>query len=402
MSGSEEVEVYRNDVDRRDFMKILAGAGAALCAAHLGCSRSAAAAAAEAAAPAGETKAPSTKGPFVSDHEALEYEKLDGGAVHCLLCPRGCTVRPGQRGYCRVRENQGGTYKTLVYGRVCTAHVDPIEKKPLFHFLPGTTAFSIATAGCNVACQFCQNWEISQARPEDLPSQDVPPAKLVEAARRSGSPTVAFTYSEPTIFYEYELDAAQECKKAGLHSVTITNGFIRPEPMKRICEPLSAVKVDMKGFDEDFYRKYVNGELKPVLATIELVKKLGKHLELVTLLIPGLNDSEDLVKAQSQWVVKNLGPDVPVHFTRFHPAYKMTNLPQTPERTIMRAREIAVAEGVHYAYTGNLDGSEYENTFCHKCGKKIIKRHGLYVEEVRLRDGNCSYCGTAIPGVWKA
>lgn len=378
--------MYRKGLSRRDLLRLAGVAGAGLLMAPLGCSRSGPASGAESEA-AGE-------------HEALAYEKLDGGVVHCLLCPRGCTVRPGQRGYCEVRENQDGTYKTLVYGRVCAAHVDPIEKKPLFHFLPGTTAFSIATVGCNVECQFCQNWDISQKRPEEIPSSYVPPANVVEAARANGCPTVAFTYTEPTIFYEFALDTAQEARKAGVHSVTISNGFIQAEPMKRICEELTAVKVDLKGFDEEFYRKYVNGELKPVLATIELVRKLGKHLELVTLLIPGLNDSEEQVKAECQWVMKNLGPDVPMHFTRFHPDYKMTNLPETPVQTLMRAREIAVSEGVHYAYTGNLPGSEYENTFCPKCGKKVIERYGMYVSGMHMTDGKCTYCSTPIPGVW--
>ncbi len=337
----------------------------------------------------------------VSDHEALAYEKLDGRVVQCVLCPRECIVREGQRGYCEVRENQGGVYKTLVYGRVCAAHVDPIEKKPLFHFLPGTRVFSIATAGCNVECQWCQNWDISQARPEDLRSQYLPPKKVVEVARRYDCPTVAFTYSEPTIFYEFSLDTAREAKEAGVHSVTISNGFIQAEPMKRLCEVLSAVKVDLKGFREEFYRDYVHGELKAVLATIELVKGLGIHLELVTLLIPGLNDGEDETKDLSRWVVKNLGPDVPLHFTRFHPAYKMKNLGRTPARTVERARQIAVSEGVHYAYTGNLPGSEHENTFCHGCGKKIIERYSFYVGQTHVTAGKCDYCGAQIPGVWQ-
>jgi len=387
--------MYPERLGRREFMAWAAGAGAVLCAAHLGCSRSAA----DATSDAGAAGAAGAQG-AVSDHEALAYEKLDGGMVRCVLCPRSCVVRPGGRGYCEVRENQQGTYKTLVYGQVCAAHVDPIEKKPLFHFLPGTQAFSLATAGCNVECQFCQNWDISQKRPEDVRSESIPPARVVELAQRYGCPAIAYTYSEPTVFYEYVLDSAAAGNKAGIRSVTISNGFIQAEPMKRLCEELSAVKVDLKGFTEEFYRKYVNGELKPVLATIELVKKLGKHLEVVTLLIPGLNDGEEEVKALSRWVVQTVGPDVPMHFTRFHPAYKMTNLPMTPVRTVRRAREIAVSEGVHYAYTGNLGGDEYENTFCPGCGKKVIERFNLYVGAVHITDGKCDFCQTPIPGVW--
>jgi pyruvate formate lyase activating enzyme len=364
-------------------MKFAAAGGATLCSLPMGCSSEAA------------------NGAPISDHEALAYEKLSGKAVRCVLCPRECIVRPGQRGYCEVRENQNGVYKTLVYGRVCSAHVDPIEKKPLFHFLPGTRALSVATAGCNVECQFCQNWEISQRRPEEIESDYLPPKETVEAAHRTASETVAFTYSEPTVFYEYMLDTARACRKAGIHSVSITNGYIQPEPMRRLCKELSAVKVDLKGFTEKFYRDYVYGELKPVLATIELLKELGMHTELVTLLVPGLNDGEDEIKQLSRWVVKTLGPDVPMHFSRFHPNYKMTNLAQTPRRTVVRARDIAMSEGVHYAYVGNLPSHEYENTFCHKCGRKIIERYGYHVGKVRITRGKCDYCRTAIPGVWE-
>jgi len=337
----------------------------------------------------------------VSDHEALAYEKLDDGQVVCLLCPHQCTVPDGGRGLCGVRENQGGVYKTLVYGRVCAAHVDPIEKKPLFHFLPGTRAYSIATAGCNVECQFCQNWQISQTRPEDIRSQDMPPATVIEQARRHDCKTIAYTYSEPTVFYEYVLDTARASKEAGVHSVTISNGFIQADPMKRLCEVLSAVKIDLKAFTEEFYRRYVRGRLRPVLDTLELLKAQGMHFELVTLLIPGLNDSEDEVRQMSRWVVKNLGVDVPMHFTRFHPAYKMTNLSQTPPSTLVRAREIAVSEGVHYAYVGNLPGHKYENTYCHACGKRIVERYSMYVGEVGIKDGKCAHCGAPIPGVWE-
>jgi len=374
-------------LSRRDFIRLSAlGAGAGLCPLV------AAPVAAGQEAPAGR----------LSDHEALAYEKLGDGQVQCHLCPRECIVPDGMRGVCRVRENRGGVYRTLVYGRVCAAHVDPIEKKPLFHFLPGTTAFSIATAGCNVQCQFCQNWQISQALPEKVDSVPMPPEKVVERARSAGCPTIACTYSEPTVFYELMLDTARAGRKAGIHTVSITNGYIMPEPMKRLCEVLSAVKVDLKGFTEKFYRTYVRGQLRPVLDTLELLVKLGMHTEIVTLLIPGLNDSEAEVKQLSRWVVKNLGPDVPLHFTRFYPAYKMTNLSPTPPATVIRARQIAAAEGVRFAYVGNLPGNKYESTYCPKCGKKLIERFGYYVGTVHIEDGKCAYCGEPIPGVWKA
>jgi len=374
--------MHHRAISRREFVK-LAAVGAGACLLPVGCSSETADAAA------------------VSDREALAWERMDGGLVHCTLCPHECIVRDGQRGYCEVRENRGGTYHTLVYGRVCAAHVDPIEKKPLFHFLPGTSVFSIATAGCNVECQFCQNWEISQALPENVSSRELPPAAVLDVARSHDCPSVAFTYSEPTVFYEYSLDTAREAKKAGVHAVTVSNGYINADPMKRLCEELSAVKIDLKAFTEEFYRTYVRGELKPVLDTIKLVHSLGKHLEVVTLLIPGLNDSEQEVRDLSRWVVDNVGPDVPLHFSRFHPAYKMTNLPATPVRTVVRAREIAADEGVRYAYTGNVPGSPYEGTFCHSCGKEVIERYGNAVTAMRVQEGRCPFCNTAIPGVWQ-
>ncbi len=367
-------------VTRRDFIRW--GAAAALWPLAAGCG----AGPAEAAEP--------------GEREALAYEKMDGALVRCRLCPRGCVVPDGRRGYCQVRQNRAGTYHTLVYGRICSAHVDPIEKKPLFHFLPGTAAFSLAAPGCNVECQWCQNWQISQVRPEDIRTEHLPPDKAVEVARAHESPTIAFTYSEPTVFYEYCLDTARAAREAGVRCVSITNGYIQAEPMKRLCEVLSAVKVDLKGFTEEFYRRYVHGELAPVLATLELVRRQGVHLEIVTLLIPGLNDGEEELRELSRWVVRNLGPDVPLHFTRFHPDYKMTNLARTPAQTVERARQIAAAEGVRYAYTGNLPGSKHQSTFCPECGELVVGRYGFYVGKVHLKDGNCAHCGAPIPGVW--
>ncbi len=339
--------------------------------------------------------------PRLSDHEALAYEKLPGKKVHCTLCPRECVVADRERGFCGVRENRGGIYKTLVYARPCALHKDPIEKKPLFHFLPGTYAFSIATAGCNVECQFCQNWRISQFRPEEVDSTYCPPATVADLAERTGCESIAYTYSEPVIFYEYMLDCAREGNRRGRRSVMISNGAICPEPLKTLCKELAAVKVDLKAFTEEFYRRYVRGELKPVLKAIELLKQLEMHLELVVLLIPGLNDGAEEIREMARWVVKNLGPDVPMHFSRFQPAYKMTNLSPTPVRTLERARETAVAEGVHYAYVGNVPGHRYGHTYCHNCGEKIIARYGNRVLSTSIPQGRCEFCGAAIPGVWK-
>ena len=239
--------------------------------------------------------------------------------VKCRLCPHGCTVADGQRGICEVRENQGGKYKTLVYSRTVSMNIDPIEKKPLFHFLPGTKAFSLATAGCNFDCKFCQNWQISQARPENLDSQYYPPDKIVEQAKQTECKTIAYTYSEPTIYYEYMYDVAKLGKEKGLRSVMISNGFMNEEPMRELCKQLSAVKIDLKAFTDKFYRETCSGDLKPVLHTLEVLKSLGIWYEIVVLIVPTLNDSEQENRDMCRWIVKTLGPDVPVHYSRFNP-----------------------------------------------------------------------------------
>jgi pyruvate formate lyase activating enzyme len=320
--------------------------------------------------------------------------------VKCRLCPHGCTVADGQRGLCEVRENQAGKYKTLVYNRTVSMNIDPVEKKPLFHFLPGTKAFSIATAGCNFDCKFCQNWQISQARPENLDSQYFPPDKIVEQAKQTGSKTIAYTYSEPTIYYEYMYDVAKLGKEQGLHSVMISNGFMNEEPMRELCKQLFAVKIDLKAFTDKFYRETCSGELKPVLHTLEVLKSIGIWYEIVVLIVPTLNDSEQENRDMCRWIVKNLGPDVPVHYSRFNPMYKLMNLPQTPVETIERCHDMAKAEGIKFVYLGNVWNHKYENTFCPKCDKLLIRRQGYFTQMVGLKAGKCDKCGESIPGVW--
>ena len=336
----------------------------------------------------------------LSDHEVMFYQKLPGQKVRCGICPRECLVPEGQRGWCGVRENHNGSYRLLVYGKVVSAHIDPIEKKPLYHYLPGTTALSVATAGCNFECKFCQNWEISQVRPEQIPAADLPPAKLVKVAKARKVPTLAFTYNEPVIFYEYAHDAAKLARTAGIGSAMISNGFIREKPFRQLCEHLTAVKVDLKSFTDRFYRTICRGRLKPVLNTILTARKIGIHLELVVLVIPTLNDGDEELKNMAKWIVDNLGPDVPLHFSRFNPMYRLRNLPPTPLRTLQRAHQIARDAGVHYVYIGNVPMNPANHTYCHKCGKRVIKRLGFLVRENLLRDGKCPNCGTAIPGVW--
>jgi pyruvate formate lyase activating enzyme len=332
--------------------------------------------------------------------EARFYEKLPGRNVRCHLCPRSCVVGDRQRGHCRVRENRGGTYYTLVHSRVCAAHIDPIEKKPFFHFRPGILAFSLATAGCNVNCKFCQNWEISQAMPEDLPATYMPPADVAALAKKNQCPAVAFTYSEPTVFNEFVTDAADAARDQGIRAVVVSNGFIQQEPLKRLCRHVDAIKIDLKAFSPQYYREVVNGELQPVLDALVTTRKDAKWMEIVHLLVPTLNDKDTELRELARWVKSNLGTDVPLHFTRFHPLYLLKNLPPTPVETLERAKAIADAEGLQYVYIGNVPGHPAENTYCPGCHRLLIERTGFTVTQNHVRAGKCEYCRRVIPGVW--
>jgi pyruvate formate lyase activating enzyme len=332
--------------------------------------------------------------------EALFWEKQPELRAKCVLCPRECLVDDTERGYCGVRENVGGQYQTLVYGALCSANVDPIEKKPLFHYLPGTTAFSVATAGCNLECKFCQNWQISQFRPEQVASAEVPPARLVEMTVARQCPTIAYTYSEPTVFYEYMHDSAAAARQRGIGSVMISSGYLQEKPLRQLCRQLTAVKIDFKAFSPKFYADMCSGRLEPVLATLETLKDVGIWFEIVTLVVPTLNDSPEEIGALAGWVREHLGPDVPVHFTRFHPTFRVTNLPPTPVATLERCRQIALDAGLHYVYAGNVPLHAGENTYCHGCRQELIRRVGFQVASNVIRDGKCPKCDTSIPGVW--
>ncbi|MBN1559248.1 AmmeMemoRadiSam system radical SAM enzyme [candidate division KSB1 bacterium] len=332
--------------------------------------------------------------------EARYYEKLANRKIQCKLCPRECVIDDLERGYCGVRENIGGTYYTLVYGKPCTAHIDPIEKKPLFHFLPGTSAFSLATVGCNVMCKFCQNWEISQSTPDQVKSFDLPPYDVAHVAKNRACASIAYTYSEPVIFTEYMHDSAVQGNEVGVRSVMITNGYINPQPMKDLCSVLSGVKIDLKAFTERFYRELVAGELKPVLDTLVLLRKQKMWTEIVYLVIPGQNDDRKELEAMCAWIYKELGPDTPLHFSRFHPQYRLKNLPSTPVKTLTMARQIGLDSGLHFVYTGNVPGDPGENTYCPACGEIVIQRVGFAVVSMSLHNGTCDKCGAAIAGIW--
>jgi len=333
--------------------------------------------------------------------EARYYKKLPEMEVECEICPRKCRIGDVERGYCGARENRAGVYYTLGHSLPCAVHVDPIEKKPFFHYLPGTKSFSLGTAGCNMDCRCCQNWEMSQARPEQTENYYLPPDKTVEGARKTSSATVAFTYSEPGIVtYEYMLDVAKEGNKYGLKTVMVSNGYINREPMQEACKHLGAVKVDLKAFTEKYYKDICDATLQPVLDTLLLLRDARVWYEIVYLVLPTLNDSDSELSAMTGWVAKELGPDVPLHFSRFYPIYRMKKLPQTPLSTLEKARRIALSAGLNYVYIGNVPGHESEHTYCPKCKKPVVRRAGYSILELKLSGGKCGYCGNPVAGVW--
>ncbi|MBC8436453.1 MAG: AmmeMemoRadiSam system radical SAM enzyme [Candidatus Omnitrophica bacterium] len=332
--------------------------------------------------------------------EALFYVKLDNKAVQCQLCPRRCTLPDGGRGFCRVRQNRGGTLYTLVYAKPVSIHIDPIEKKPLFHFLPGTTAFSIATAGCNLRCKFCQNWEISQSAPEELQYTYLEPQELLNRVKASGSPTIAYTYSEPTIFYEYMLDIARIARKEGIRNIMHSAGYINEEPLRQLAKYLDAADIDLKGFNEDFYPKMSEATLEPVLRTLKILKEEGVFLEITNLVLCGYNDGPDTITRMCLWIKENLGADTPLHFSRAFPMYKMVSLTPTPVETLQQARQIALDCGLKYVYIGNLAGNPAESTYCPHCKKILIERRGYFVVHNNIENGKCKFCGEKIAGIW--
>jgi pyruvate formate lyase activating enzyme len=335
--------------------------------------------------------------------EAMFYEKLDKMRVQCHLCPNNCIILHGKRGSCRVRENRAGTLYSLVYGLPCTAAVDPIEKKPLFHFLPGTTTYSIATPGCNLHCKFCQNWQISQRGPDEVPCFKLDPEEVVNNALKNGCKSISYTYVEPAIFYEYVLDTAKLARKAGLKNIMVTNGYLNPAPVKLLYKYIDAANVDLKGFTEEYYRDICAGHLKPVLDTIKTIYKMGVWTELTTLIIPTLNDDMATIRKQCEWVKKELGTRVPMHFSRFFPYYQLAHLSPTPPETLAEAYKIAKEVGLKYVYVGNIDMRNTEDTYCPKCGKPVIRRSSFFtVTENKVKDSKCAYCKSKIDGVFNA
>jgi pyruvate formate lyase activating enzyme len=332
------------------------------------------------------------------------WHKLDDARVQCDLCPRFCKLHAGQRGLCFVRQNLDGRIVLTTYGRSSGYCIDPIEKKPLNHFLPGSPVLSFGTAGCNLACKFCQNWDISKSREIDTLADEASPELIARAAQRLGCRSVAYTYNDPVIFHEYAIDVAKACRENGIKSVAVTAGYVCPEPRREFYRYMDAANVDLKAFTDDFYHKITGSHLAPVLETLEYIKhETDVWLELTTLLIPGKNDSDHEIEQMSRWVVEKLGPDVPMHFSAFHPDWKMLDIPPTPRETLVRAREIAMQNGVRYAYTGNIHNEAGDSTYCHHCGEKLIGRDWYVLTDWKLTaDGKCGSCGTPCAGVFEA
>ncbi len=333
--------------------------------------------------------------------EAYLYDRLEKYRVRCLLCSHGCVIGPDARGICGVRENQGGALVSLVYGRLIARHVDPIEKKPFFHVAPGSRSYSIATVGCNFACRFCQNADIAQMPADQrgrISGMSVTPASVVAGALEAGCRSIAYTYTEPTVFFEFAHDTARLASAEGLLNVFVTNGYMSADALDMIAPYLDAANVDLKAFDDGFYRRQCAARLKPVLETLQRMVEKGVLVEVTTLIIPGLNDDPGQLTQLARFLAEALGPDTPWHISRFHPTYRLTDCPATPPETLFAAKEIGHAAGLRYVYTGNIPGRGGESTRCWQCGAVVIERTGFTIGDVRLKDGACIACGTAIAG----
>jgi pyruvate formate lyase activating enzyme len=336
-----------------------------------------------------------------SPYEAMFYNKIDEETVQCMLCPRKCTLTNGTRSFCRAREPRDGILYSAVYGLLAAMHIDPIEKKPLFHMMPGSKSFSIATAGCNLRCKFCQNWQISQSKPEESDNQELSPDEVVDLALKNNCKSIAYTYTEPTIFFEYMVDTAKVAKQKGIKNLYHTGGFINPDPCKYLTRILDAANVDLKGFDQNYLTETCQEELQTVLTMLKILKDNGIWLEITSLIVPTLNDDMAKIKEMAGWINKNLGSDTPLHLSRFYPQYKLKNLYPTPVETLEEAREIALKEGLNFVYIGNIPGHKGEHTYCPNCKKIVIERTGYTVLKNEVKNGTCGYCNTKIAGLWE-
>jgi pyruvate formate lyase activating enzyme len=338
-------------------------------------------------------------GPGKWSKEALFYASTPAG-LKCLKCPHGCTLGPDDTGICRNRINFNGKLYTIAYGNPCAVHIDPVEKKPLFHFLPATEAFSIAVAGCNLRCLNCQNWQISQFSPKDTENSDLMPDSVVEECIRAGCASIAYTYSEPVTFYEYAYDTADIAHQHRIRNIWKSSGYINEAPLRKLCKVIDAANIDLKGFDDTIYMKLNAAHLEPVLRTLEIFKEEGVWLEITNLVVPTWTDNMDMIKRMAEWLCGKGLQDVPLHFSRFTPLYKLTQLPPTPVLVLEKAKTIAMKAGLHYVYIGNVPGHDAENTYCPRCGVLVVERRGFTVLRKDIIEGKCKACGEKIPGVW--
>ncbi len=373
--------------DRRDFLKAgAAGVCALALAGVLGNPRRAHAQSAELGLIRRE------RSPWFRRHDARHLE--------CTLCPKRCRLASGRRGTCRVRENRAGEGYTMVYGNPSLVQIDPVERKPFFHVLPGTRALSVSTTGCPLECAFCEVWDMALVDPEEVHAYDLPPDEVVRQAQAMGARSVSYAFGEPVAFFEFMYDTAGLARRAGLLNLVHTSAYIEREPLEQLAGTIDAVNVDLKSFDADFYRDFCGGELEPVLENLRRLSRAGVHIEITNLLIPTLNDDDDLIRRMVRWIRDEIGPQVPLHFARFYPLYKLANLPPTPVSTLSRARAIAMDEGLPFTYVAKVTGHEGENTFCPSCGEKVIERLGFVIEAVRMNSGACASCGARIGGLW--
>jgi pyruvate formate lyase activating enzyme len=334
--------------------------------------------------------------------EAYLYDLLEDSKVRCRLCHHRCVIKDNRRGICGVRENKGGKLQTLVYGKLIARHIDPIEKKPLYHFFPGTLSYSVATVGCNFKCRFCQNADIAQM-PADrrgmIVGDPATPEEVVEAAKRGNCRSISYTYTEPTVFFEFAYETARQARASGIRNVFVTNGYMTPDAVEMIRPYLDAANVDLKAFDESYYKDLCGAKLEPVKETLRTMKNSGIFLEVTTLIVPGLNDGQHELEQMAHFLVNDLGPETPWHISRFHPTYRLTDYPPTPMSTLLAAREIGLNAGLRYVYTGNVPGQDSENTFCHQCGKMLIERQGFRLRRYEIEGGRCRHCHAAIDGL---
>ncbi len=382
-----ERDTANKGMTKRTFLKAGVGGACAFCLSRL------------LQPPSGASAQTAQKG-LIKTKRSPWSSALEENRIQCRLCPRKCDMNPGDRGACRVRENRDGHCYSLVYGNPCLIQMDPIERKPFFHALPGSRSLSVSTAGCNMECKFCEVWDMALVNPEDVYAYDMPPETIVTQAVENQARSVSYTFGEPVVFYEYMADVGARAKEAGLLSLMHSGGFINQAPLEALCKVIDGVNIDLKGFTEKFYRDVCDGDLAPVLDSLKLLKKQGVHIEITNIVIPTLNDDVAVIRDMCSWIKEELGAGVPVHFARFYPLYKLANLPPTPVSTLDAARTAAFDVGLEYVYIANVTDHEGENTFCPNCGKTVIARMGFMVEEMRLDDGKCAECGHIIPGIW--